>query len=475
MVVGIAVTAVNVAFPAIEHDFAGASRSSLSWGITGYSITLASLMLLGGRLADHLGRRRIYRMGVAVFVVASLAVALAPVAGVFVVARLGQAVGAALSAPASLTLVIETFPSSRRVSAIATWTGLGTLGAAIGPSLAAVVTQELGWRWIFVLPLAASTAAFVLAPRLLPEGVPTSPPASRIDVAGCAIGTLGVAAVAAVITEAPQLGWAHPVSLGCMLAAVVLLPVFVHRSRRHPEPLLDLDLFRAPHVGAVNLVNLGFAAAGTSAWLLYPLLMIQHWHWSLLLTGLALTPFPLVSAVAGVVAGRMAERFGTRRVIVYGALLPAVGLGWQAFWLDGSPHYLLAMAPGATLFNLGFGIVYSPMVGLGLRSVAEAQMGQATAVFNSIRQLGGGLGVATAIAIIGNEDVIPVPSFRHAMTAVSVMALFGGLVVLTKLRVPPELRTGRRAVQGPSALAARAGVDDPAGRAGAPIDERSTS
>lgn len=440
MVVGIAVTAVNVAFPAIERDFAGASRSTLSWGITGYSITLASLMLLGGRLADHLGRRRIYRSGVAVFVVASLALALAPVAWVFVVARLGQAVGAALSAPASLTLVIERFPASRRLSAISTWTGLGTLGAAIGPSLSAVVTELVGWRWIFILPLAAAGAAFVLAPRLLPEGLPAGPPAGRIDVLGCAIGTLGVAAVAALITEVPQLGWSHPLVVACVVTAVVLLPWFVHRSRRHPEPLLDLRLFSAPNVSSVNLVNLGLTGAGTAGWLLYPLLMVQHWHWGLLRTGLALTPFPLFASGVGIVAGRMAERYGTRRVMAYGALLPAVGMGWQALWLDGTPHYFLALAPGAALFNIGFGIVYSPMVALGLRGVDPTQMGQATAVFNSVRQLGGGLAVATVIAIVGNAEVIPVPSFRHAMAAVTAMALFAGVVVLTRLRVPPELR-----------------------------------
>ena len=443
MVVGIAVTAVNVAFPAIEREFAGASRSTLSWGITGYGITLASLMLLGGRLADHLGRRRIYRTGVAVFVVSSIALAVSPVAGVFVLARLGQAVGAALSAPASLTLVIERFPASRRLSAISTWTALGTLGAAIGPSFSAVVTELVGWRWIFVLPLAAAATAFLLAPRLLPEGLPSAPAAGRIDVFGCAIGTLGVGAIAAVITEAPQLGWSHPVVLISVTSAAVLLPWFVRRSRRHPEPLLDLGLFSAPNVTAVNLVNLGLTGAGTAGWLLYPLLTVQHWHWSLLRTGLALTPFPLFSSAAGIVAGRLAERFGTRRVMAYGALLPALGMGWQAMWLDGTPRYLLAMAPGAVLFNIGFGIVYSPMVGLGLRGVAHGQMGQATAVFNAVRQLGGGLAVATIIAIVGNAEVIPIASFRHAMTAVTAMALFGGVVVLTRLRVPPQFRVSR--------------------------------
>jgi EmrB/QacA subfamily drug resistance transporter len=444
MVVGLAVTAVNVAFPAIEHEFAGTSRSTLSWGLTGYSIALASLMLIGGRLADHLGRRRIFRVGVAVFIVASVAIALAPAAWVFVAARLGQAVGAALSGPASLTLVIERFPASRRLSAIATWIGLGTLGSAIGPSFAAIVTQQLGWRWIFVLPLVASVAGFLLATRWLPEGLPSEPRAGGIDVLGSVMGTAGVGMLAATITDGPRLGWTHPAILVCAGGAAALIPMFVRRSRRHPEPLLDVRLFSFPNVKAVNVVNIGLTAAGTSSWLLYPLFMVQHWHYSLLRTGFALTPFPIVASTIGIWAGRLAERLGTRRVIAYGALLPAFGMLWQVFRLDSTPNYFLGLAPGAVLFNIGFGIVYAPVTALALRSIGESQLGQATAAFNSLRQLGGGLGIAMVIAIMGNAAVIPIGSFRHALIAIAGIAFAGGLVVLTTLRVPIEFRPVRR-------------------------------
>ncbi|MFM2069781.1 MAG: hypothetical protein RLZZ623_44 [Actinomycetota bacterium] len=445
MIVGLAVTAVNVAFPAIEHDFAGASRSTLSWGLTGYSITLATLMLVGGRLADHLGRRRIFRTGLAVFIVASLALALAPSAWVFVAARLGQAVGAALSGPASLTLVIEKFPASRRLSAIAMWTGLGTLGAAIGPSFAAIVTQQFGWRWIFVLPLAVTLAAFVLAPRWLPEGRPSGGPRGQIDVLGSIMGTVGVGMVAVTITEGPRLGWSDPLIVICIVGAAVMLPLFVRRSRRHPEPLLDVRLFSTPNFTAVNLVNVGLTAAGTASWLLYPLFMVQQWHYSLMRTGLALTPLPIIASITGVFAGRTAERLGTRRVIAYGALLPAAGLLWQALRLDSTPNYLLGLVPGALLFNVGFGIVYAPSTALALRSVDDAQLGQATASLNAFRQLGSGLGVATVIAIMGNAEVIPIASFHRAFFATSLMALAAGVVVLTALRVPIEFRPVRSA------------------------------
>jgi EmrB/QacA subfamily drug resistance transporter len=445
MVVGLAVTAVNVAFPAIEQDFEGASRSTLSWGLTGYSITLASLMLIGGRLADHVGRRRIFRIGLAIFIVASLALALAPVAWVFVAARLGQAVGAALSGPASLTLVIGLFPVSRRLSAIATWSGLGTLGAAIGPSFSAVVTQGLGWRWIFVLPLAISVTGYFLAPRLLPEGLPAEPHPGRIDVRGSVMGTVAVAMIAASITEGPQLGWTHPAIVICAGGAAVLLPLFVQRSRAHPEPLLDLRLFSRPNVKSVNVVAIAFTAAGTASWLIYPLLLVQQGHYSLLRTGFALTVFPIVAAVTGIAAGRLAERVGTRRVIAYGAMLPALGLLWQVVWLDSSPKYLVGIVPGAVLFNIGFGIVYAPITALGLRNVETPMLGQATAAFNSLRQLGGALGIATAIAIMGNEEVITIASFRRALASATAIAFVGGLVILTSLRVPAEHRSARRA------------------------------
>jgi EmrB/QacA subfamily drug resistance transporter len=445
MVVGIAVTAVNVAFPAIEHDFAGTSRSTLSWGLTGYNITLAALMLIGGRLADHVGRRRIFRLGLVVFLVASLALAAAPVAWVFVAARLGQAVGAAMAGPASLTLVIECFPPSRRLTAIATWTGLGTLGAAIGPSFSAIVTQLLGWRWIFVIPLIAIAAGIVLAPRWLPRGHPAHADPPRLDILGSILGTVGVGLIAATITEGPRIGWDHPAIVACAAGAAAALALFVRRSHGHPAPLLNIDLFSRPNVKRVNLVNLSFSAAGNASWLLYPLLMIRYWDYSLMRMGLALTPFPIVSALAGVVASRYAERFGTRRVIAYGAMLPAAGMAWQAIQLDAVPNYWLGLMPGAMLFNIGFGVVYSPITALALRTIDSNELGQATAAFNALRQLGAGLGVATAIAIMGNADVIPVAAFHRVFIAVAAMALIGGLVVTFALRVPPEFRTSRRA------------------------------
>jgi EmrB/QacA subfamily drug resistance transporter len=444
MVVGLAVTAVNVSFPAIERDFADASRSTLSWGLTGYSITLASLMLVGGRLADHLGRRMIYRSGVAVFIVASLALAVAPNALVFVCARFGQAIGAALAGPASLALILELFPDARRLSAVSTWAALGTLGAAIGPSFAAVITQQFGWRWVFVVPLVASAVGFSLAPRLLPEGLPSKVPTSRLDVVGSIIGTAGVALVAAIITEGPRLGWTDPVLLGCVASALILIPLFVRRSRRHLEPLLDFSLFARPNVKAANVVNVAYTAAGTASWLIYPLLMVQRWDYSLMRTGLALTPFPIVASAMGIVAGRYAERIGTRRVIAYGALLPAAGLLWQGLSLGDAPNYFTGLALGAVVFNIGFGIVYSPITALALRSVDSAQMAQAAAAFSSLRQLGGGLGIATAIAIMGNAERIPTELFRRALLVTAAMALVGGIVILTALRVPAEFRTQRR-------------------------------
>ncbi len=431
MVVSLAVTAMNLAFPSIERDFAGTSRSTLSWGITGYSITLASLVLVGGRIADRRGRRLIFRTGIGVFIVASVLIALAPNAWCFLAARIGQAVGAALSSPASLTLVLPMFPASRRMTAIATWTSLGTLGSALGPSLAAVVTQQLSWRWIFVIPLAASAAAFVLAPRLLPEGRPEGDPPGPIDAIGVAQGTVGVACVAFAITEAPRLGWSHALVLAAALGAVVLLPWFFRRSLRHPEPLLDLHMFRARTVWSANLGNVFLSASGVSIWLVYPLFLVQHWHYSLLRTGLAMTPQPAAAAAAGFLAGRLAERYGVRRVIGVGSLLPLFGTAWLVLRLGPEPQYVRDFLPGALAYSIGFGLIYSPLTGAALRGVSAANLGQANAAFNALRQLAGGLGIAIVIAILGDADQIPLASFDHAYLAIATMTLLGWIVMAT--------------------------------------------
>jgi MFS family permease len=345
-----------------------------------------------------------------------------------------------MASPSSLSLVLEQFPVSRRPSAIATWVGLGTMGAAIGPSISAIVSEQLGWRWVFVVPLVATVTSLALSSRVLPEGRPAQAPGHRLDLLGTLLGTVGIALVAAIITEGPTLGWTSPFVVVGTLSAAVLLPWFIARSLAHPEPMLDLRLFRVPHMVAVNLVNVGFTAAGTSSWLLYPLFMVQNWRYSLMRAGVALTLFPVTAALVGFGAGRLAERVGTRRIIRYGALLPVAGMTWHALFLRDEPAYVVGILPGALLFNIGWGIVYSPVTALAMRSVAPDQMGQASAMLNSLRYLGGGLGVATVIAIVGNDDVIALSSFRQAFVALALMALVSGLVVLVRLGVPPELR-----------------------------------
>lgn len=445
MVVSLAVTAMNLAFPAIERDFAGTSRSTLSWSITGYSITVASLMLAGGRLADRTGRRRVFRAGIGVFMVGSLALALAPNAWFLLGSRITQAVGAALLAPASLTLVLPMFPPARRMTAIATWTSLGTLGSALGPSLAAVVTQQLSWRWIFVLPLLASAAAFVLAPRLLPEGRPERAAKARIDSIGVALGTLGVACVAFTITEAPQLGWLDGRVVAGAVGALTLLPLFLVRSLRHPEPLLDLRLFRARTVWAANLGNVFLSASGTSIWLVHPLFLVQHWDYSLLRTGLAITPMPVTAALTGFAAGRLAERHGVRRVIGLGSLLPLAGTAWFATRLGPDPGYVTDFLPGGVAFAAGFGLIFAPLTGAALRGVSTADLGQANAAFNALRQLAGGLGIAVVIGILGDAQRIPLPSFDHAYLSIAVMTLLGWIVVSTCYPRSADVPRPRRA------------------------------
>ena len=432
LVVGLGVTAVNVAFPAIERDFSGTSRSTLSWGLTGYSITLASLVLVGGRLADRLGRRRIFRLGVTIFTVGSLALAMAPSALVFVAARVTQGVGAAFSSPASLALVLPLFPGSRRVTAIATWTSVGTLGSAIGPSLSAVVTQQLSWRWIFVFPLVLTVGAVVLAPRLLPEGAP--PPGDRpeggiVDAVGVVQGIAAVALLAYAIIAGPSLGWTSPQVLVSGATALALAPLFVRRSLHRPNPLLDPRLFRVRTVWSANLANVFLSASGLSVWLVYPLFLVQHWHYSLLRTGLAITPFPAIAAVTGVISGRLADRHGVRTVIAVGSLIPLLGAALLVLRLTGEPAYVRDFLPGAALYSTGFGLIFSPLTAAALRGVDVADLGQANAAFNAVRQLGGALGIAVVIAILGDADVIPLDHFDRAYLAIAGMTLLGWLVV----------------------------------------------
>lgn len=425
LMVGMSVTGLNLLFEDIGKEF-HASRSTLSWSLAGYSIALAALLLVGGRMADRLGRRKVFRAGLAVFAIASLATAAAPNVALFTTARLGQAVGAALLSPASLALILPEFPISRHNTAVAGWSAMGYLGNATAPSFTALVGQA-SWRYLFVFFAVVTGIVWILAPKLLPDR-PPQPSTGRVDYVGVPVGALGVGLLALAIVEGPSLGWNDPLVIVGAVGAFVLLPYFVFRSLRHPEPLLDLHIFKARAVWSANLGNVFLSAAGIAIWLVYALFLHEEWGWSVLKTGVAMTPSPAFAGITAIIGARLAERYGARKVIEFGSLLPLAGTAWLVWRLGPSSNYFVDFLPGGLMFAAGFGFTFAPLNAAALRGVPREMLGQANAAFNTSRQLAGGLGTAVIVAILGN-GVIRMSSFKIAFAVNAGLALACAVVI----------------------------------------------
>lgn len=429
-IISVNVTGTNIAFSAIESEFASSSRATLSWALSGYSITLATFMVLGGRLADRVGRRRIFFGGVVVFVAGSLLCAAAPNALAFVAGRLVQGLGGAFVVPSSLALVLPGFPTSRRTSAVAVWTASGSTGAAVAPSLSAVIVDVFGWRWIYLIALPIGAVILLAGRHLLTDSraEPTEGPPDRIDLLGVPMGTAAIGLTAFAIVQGPRLGWLSPAIMAATIGVVVLAPSFVVRSLRHPAPLLDLRLFRLRTVWTSTVANVFMSMMGLSIWLVWPLFLTGIWGYSLFEAGLAITPGPVCSAIFGVLAGRLADRHGPRLLISIGSLLPIFTMLWMAFRFGPEPAYWTTFFPAVALFGTGFGLTFSPLNGAALQGVPAKAFGEVNAAFNTTRNLAGGLGVAIVIAILGDADPIPFATFDRVFF---VFAFFGVMPAVT--------------------------------------------
>lgn len=425
LVVSVNVAGTNMAFPFIEEAFPDTPRSVLSWTISGYGLGLASFLLVGGRMADRYGRRRVLLGGVAGLLLASLLTSAAPTAAVLIGMRFVQAVAAAFALPASLAVALPEFPVAYRGRAVAAWAGANSLGAALGPSLSALVVQWLSWRAIYLLGVPVLAAVLVVGPRVLRESrAPAA--ATRLDWLGVLMATVAVASLVVAVSQTSNLGVTSPWVLGAGVVAAVLLPLFVRRCRRHPEPLLDLDVFCLPTVWSANLANLFLSMVGMSIWLVWPLFLTRVWDYSPIQAGLAISVGPVNALVWSVVAGRIVDRHGSRTLMSVGSLLPILATGWFVLRLTAEPAYVTRFLPGLLLNSAGFGLTFAPLNAAALAGVPDAAIGQVNAAFNTGRNLAAALGTAAVVAILGNS--IAVEAFDRAFL---LLACFAALAAAT--------------------------------------------
>jgi EmrB/QacA subfamily drug resistance transporter len=404
---------VNVAFPALERSFPHDPSAALAWVIIGYGIVFGSLLVIAGRTADRLGSRRVFFTGLGIFCLGSALCGFAPSVLLLVCGRLIQGVGAAALLPASLSLLLDSFPVERRSQVVALWGGVGALAVATGPSFGAALITVGGWRWAFFVNLPIGALAWIAGRRVLSTTVPRRPEA-KPDYLGALLIAITLASLVLGISQGPTWGWTSSRIIACFAIALVVGTIFLFRSAHHPEPVLDLTLFRTRSFSVANLATFLYAM-GFFAMLLGNILFLTSvWHYSILFAGLAVTPGPLVVAVVSGPAGKTAARVGFRRVLLVGFAVFVAGLVWYATRVGLNHSYLLDWLPGTLITGLGIGLTFPVLSAAAVSSLHQERFAVGSAVNQTARQVGGAFGIALLVVIIGTpHGVVDALSHFH--------------------------------------------------------------
>ncbi len=430
---------VSVAFPSLQESFRQTSPSTLAWILDAYFIAFAALLVLAGKLADRVGRRKMFIAGLWVLAGGSLACAVAPSVGILIAARTVQAIGAAFVIPGGIGLMLEEFDDTQRKTAIGIVAAIVGLGVAASPTIGGAVVELLSWRWIFYIGMAVVLGAAVLAHLTLRKDEPRDAAAALPDRWGAVLQTAGLTLLVLAVLKRSEWGTTDPRTLLTFFGGVLMLAWFISRCFTHESPLVDVSLFRNRPFALANLSVLAFSVGFFSATLTSVFFMQGVWHYSVLQAGLTFAPGAAVAAVVSGVAGRVAERHGSWTVSAPGCVVAAAGLVLIATSTGQERAFLTEWVPGQLIYSVGVGLALTGLVGAALTSVADEQFALASGINAALRQVGGALGVAIAIATVTNVlggDVLAACQVSLMVAAVSMLVAAGLALGLRTARVP---------------------------------------
>src|SRR5437763_9438381 len=435
------VAIVNVAIPSIQTDL-DITQQTVEWVIIAYSITFGGFLLLGGRMADLLGRRRIFVVGLIVFTLSSLACGLSHTLGsaaVLIGARAVQGLGAAIISPAALSIVTTTFTEgAERNKALGIWGALGGSGAAAGVLFGGILTKYLGWQWIFFVNVPVGALVFGLTWPIVPE--------SRVelghrsfDAAGAVTVTGGLALLVYAISKAPDVGWGSARTILLLLASVALLAAFTVWELRTQAPIMPFRIFRIRSLAAANVVGFLLGAVIFANFFVLTLYVQQVLGWSALKTGITFLATAGTTVIWAGVSQALVTRYGPRPVMVLGMLVLAASLGWYTQIPVGG-HYWPDLLPAYITFALGLAFSFIPVSIPALAQVEPHAAGLASGLINTNQQVGGAIGVAVAATIFTSyarpRHLTPAAlttGYEHAFWALLAVALVGAIAAAVLL------------------------------------------
>ncbi len=467
------VSIVNVALPAIQRDL-HFSAVGLQWVVTGYALTFGGLLLLGGRLADLFGRRRIFLLGLVLFTGASLLGGFATNQATLIAARCLQGVGAAVLSPATLTILTVTFRDQRaRAKAFGVWSAVAAGGGAAGALFGGILTQYLSWRWILFVNVPIGIALFVAARGRLHESRAEGA-RQPLDVAGAATVTGALFLLVYAISHTDAVPWTGTSTLVVLGASALLFLAFVIiEARVATHPLVPLRLFRIRSVTGANLVMFCFGVGMFAMWFFLSLYLQQVLGYSPVVTGLTFLPQTLAIATGATLSGRIAPRLGPRNVLMIGAGLASAGLFWLSF-IQAGDSYWTGACGGGILATFGMGLAFTPIALLATGGVPHEEAGLASGLVNCSRQIGASVGLAAlttlaasrTAALLGHPAALQHRSGGHDAVAVALTEGYARAFLIAAVAV---LAGGLLGLIIPAPRTVATDAAGPAGQAAAPV------
>jgi EmrB/QacA subfamily drug resistance transporter len=434
-------TVVNVALPSIREDF-GISISQLEWVFNGYALTFGVLLLTGGKLADMFGRRRIFMTGLVIFTISSFFCGFANTEDVLIGARVVQGVGAALMNPATLSIIAATFPPRQRGTAIGIWAGVSALALAIGPLVGGVITEHIDWSWVFYINVPIGILGLIAARIFIDESRDTS--AQRLDFAGLATSAIALFSLTYALIKSNDEGWGDPLVLGLFAVSAVFFALFVLVETRQRLPMLDLRLFRNASFTSANSVMLLIGLAMFGMFFFVSIYVQNVLGYSPVQAGATFLPMTVLIILVAPFAGRLADKLGPRSMMVPGMALLTVSL--FLFSLQDENATFWTLLPALLVGGLGMALAMAPTTSAALHAVPVDKAGVGSAVINTMRQVGGAVGLAMIGAIIATQydPERPNPNefvngFQLGLRVAAGIAFIGLLIAAFGIR-PEQLR-----------------------------------